>query len=29
MVWIATFVMLLAAIRHFADDDEVGDSLPV
>ena len=22
MVWIATFVVLIAAIRHFADDDE-------
>jgi hypothetical protein len=25
MVWIATFVVLLAAIRHFADDDEAGE----
>jgi hypothetical protein len=22
MVWIATFVVLIAAIRHFADDDK-------
>jgi hypothetical protein len=25
LVWIATFVVLLAAIRHFADDDEAGE----
>ena len=25
MVWIATFVVLLAAARHFADDDEAGE----
>jgi hypothetical protein len=25
MVWIATFVALLAAVRHFANDDEAGE----
>lgn len=26
MVWIATLVVLTAAIRHFGDDDQTGDN---
>jgi hypothetical protein len=26
LAWIATFVALIAAIRHFADDDEPQDN---
>jgi hypothetical protein len=25
MIWVATFTVLIAALRHFADDDEAGD----